>query len=151
MTPAQKQAFLTYTCPACKKPLHQNHVYPVALDTCLSRLTLAVPMHLICARAITQVHEHSLLWIVRSSSWNAPTARLVCLDGVGRFYLQSPLRLEFYEGTRPATYDEIRERMMPVLQEATDKAQNDEHELADLTRQIAWLHRFLPKRPGKNP
>lgn len=138
---------LTYTCPACKKPLHQNHVYPVALDTCLSRLTQAVPMHLHCARAITQVHDHSQLWIIRSSSWNAPTARLVCLDGVCNFYLQSPLKIEFWEGTRPSTYDKIKKRLMPVLKEATDKAQNDVHELADITRQIAWLHRFLPPSP----
>ncbi len=139
-------------CPACCKPWQPAHAYLVEPETCLSRLTTAVPMHYLCAKELMgglskdQIH---ILWVVRSSSKEVPTFKYFdTLDGENRIQRQlfSPTRIEFWLNGKFATYDQIYEHMEPALIAARDRATTAD-EITSLTQQIAWLHRYLPPAP----
>ena len=135
----------SYTCAICAKPLHATHVYPIELATCLSRTTQQAPAHLLCARARYTGAQVSALWLVKAPAWNLPSGKALLLNNEPHLYLHAPYKIEFWTGSELSTYTEIKTALLPVQQSAIEQAAGNPNELADITRQIVWLHKFLPK------
>lgn len=155
LSAAQLAALNGFLCPSCQRPLGRFHAYPVSLETLISRLTESVPMHKECAEAyheLTQGHadsDVSVVWIVKSSSPNAPSARLCAKDeGDVWLHLQTPDSIVFRTLDEPSNYEEIMDAMALPLSVALGKAQGNEDEMTSLKQQIAWLQRYLPPRPA---
>lgn len=161
LTSIQLRHLRAYTCPSCKLPLHRVHSYPVNPAALLSRLTDTVPMHGGCARFAAPLlmedpaNRVAIIYKVKSSSSTAPSGslfELVAGSGDMHIRLHSPEEILFLvpgeEGTatRKATYQEIQAVMLPAIRAAHEAAETQE-EIDEIVRQIAVLHRFLPKPP----
>lgn len=154
LSASQLAALNGFLCPSCQRPLGRYHAYPVPLETLISRLTESVPMHKECAEAYHELTQPqadtdvSVVWIVKSSSPDAPSARLFAKDeGDLWLHLQTPDSIVFRTLGQPSTYEEIMDAMALPLSEALGKAQGNEDEMTSLKQQIAWLQRYMPARP----
>ena len=141
----------SYTCAICHKSLHAVHVYAIDLATCLSRTTQQAPAHLLCARARYTGAQVSALWLVKPCAWNTPSAKGLLLNDEPHLYLHAPHKIEFWTGSQLSTYDEIKTGLLPVLKTAIEHAAGNPNELGAITRQVAWLHKFLPKADSEKP
>jgi hypothetical protein len=103
-------------------------------------------MHPTCALAASESARWlPVIWTVKTSSPGVPSGRLFeRLPGDWFIYLQTPERLEFHINDSPATYEQIRDLMLPAIRRARDAATSEE-EIDEIARAIASLHRFLPK------
>ena len=149
LTPEKLLCLTRYTCPGCGAPLGRYHAYPVDLETLLSRLTEAVPMHLQCAQDLLGLQPDNLsaIWTVKSSSPDSPSARLFNkAKGDAWLFLFSPDSLTLQIAGRAASYAEVEEQMLPQVRQAVERAASPE-EVSAITEQVAWLHRYLPRRP----
>jgi hypothetical protein len=82
---------------------------------------------------------------VKAPAWNLPSGKALLLNNEPHLYLHAPYKIEFWTGSELSTYTEIKTALLPVLQSAIEQAAGNPNELADITRQIVWLHKFLPK------
>ena len=146
-------------CPACFRPSARKQVWLLELESCFTRLTLLPAMHNPCARehlTTLPAGDFRALWIVHTSSPGLRTAKRFANDIPGSqdwFYLdQTPSEIDFWttgpDSQKLTGYAEIQEAFLPAIKAIKDRATSDD-EVHEITRQIGWLHKFLPPQKAK--
>lgn len=141
-------------CPACFRPSARKQVWVLEIEGCITRLTLEPAMHNPCARdylTTLPAGGFRALWIVQTSSPGLRTAKRFPNDIPGAqdwFYLdQTPTEIEFWttgpDSAKLTLYADVQAAFLPAIKSLMDCATSDD-EIQEITRQITWLHKFLP-------